>query len=256
MSSVFPRRLPPSSELLSGLPLDMEPNERKLRQKSYDAVGCDVAWALPLLSSMPLVDLTLGIDLTFGSVRDAAGRHWLRLRSKKFCASLVATFAPSFVGKSICIDFMVVVKLRMLPLLLLRMLQVGDEVPGILPSVGNAGVSEAAAGSTLRDAGTGKDAGTSLAAASQAMDRPAKQQRPGADYSSRIVNVGLVWPLALAAAAGVARVSPRRFGFDPFGAYLPYKQGAKLLARGNDRGSANKASRRLGGPPSSNNYNN
>ena len=85
MSSVFPRRLPPSSELLSGLPLDMEPNERKLRQKSYDAVGCDVAWALPLLSSMPLVDLTLGIDLTFGSVRDAAGRHWLRLRSKKFC---------------------------------------------------------------------------------------------------------------------------------------------------------------------------
>lgn len=51
----------------------MEPNERKLRKNSYDAVGCDVAWALPLLSSMPLVDLTLGIDLTFGSVRDAAG---------------------------------------------------------------------------------------------------------------------------------------------------------------------------------------
>lgn len=43
-----------------------------------------------------------------------------------------------------------------------------------------------------------------VSTASQAMDRPAKQQRPGADYSSRIVNVGLVWPLALAAAAGVA----------------------------------------------------
>ena len=64
MSSVFPRRQEPSSDLLSGLPLDMEPNERKLRKNSLDAVGCDVAWALPLLSSIPLVDLTLGIDLT------------------------------------------------------------------------------------------------------------------------------------------------------------------------------------------------
>lgn len=42
----------------------MEPNERKLQKKSDDAIGCDVAWALPLLSSMPLVDLTLDIDFT------------------------------------------------------------------------------------------------------------------------------------------------------------------------------------------------
>ncbi|KAJ4942653.1 hypothetical protein NE237_000090 [Protea cynaroides] len=32
----------------------LEPNERKLRKNSLDAVGCDVAWALPLLSSIPL----------------------------------------------------------------------------------------------------------------------------------------------------------------------------------------------------------
>lgn len=32
----------PSDELLSGLALDMESNERKLRKKSFDAVGCDV----------------------------------------------------------------------------------------------------------------------------------------------------------------------------------------------------------------------
>ncbi|KAJ4962451.1 hypothetical protein NE237_022390 [Protea cynaroides] len=44
-SRVFPRRQEPSSNLLSGLPLDMEPNERKLRKNSLDAVGCDVAWA-------------------------------------------------------------------------------------------------------------------------------------------------------------------------------------------------------------------
>lgn len=42
----------------------------------------------------------------------------------EYAASLVATFAPSFVGICICIDFMVVVKLLMLPLLLLRVLQV------------------------------------------------------------------------------------------------------------------------------------
>lgn len=39
-------------------------------------------------------------------------------------ASRLETFAPSFVGICICIDFMVVVKLLMLPLLLLRVLQV------------------------------------------------------------------------------------------------------------------------------------
>lgn len=39
-------------------------------------------------------------------------------------ASRLETFAPSFVGIFICIDFMVVVKLLMLPLLLLRVLQV------------------------------------------------------------------------------------------------------------------------------------
>ena len=39
-------------------------------------------------------------------------------------ASRLETFAPSFVGICICIDFMVVVKLLMLPLLLLQVLKV------------------------------------------------------------------------------------------------------------------------------------